>query len=227
MREIGTIHSEFTEKFGVPKQPGLAPSLRATLSFEGEWAQESYWRGLEDCSHLWVIFLFHLNGAHSGGTIRPPVLGGQERKGVFTTRSPHRPNPFGLSLVKVESIRASKGKMEVEVSGHDFVDGTPILDIKPYVATHDTPQGDVRHWTDAIPKASELAVHWVGNNRQKLGPAAQALEEVLRLDPRPRQAKPESIFGMVFRDWNISFRHSAAGIQVLGVTPEAAGKRVK
>jgi tRNA (adenine37-N6)-methyltransferase len=227
MREIGTVRCEFPQKFGVPKQPGLAPSLRATLVFDGEWAQETHWRGMTECSHLWVIFRFHQNGPRSGGTIRPPVMGGQERLGVFATRSPHRPNPIGLSLVKVEGIRPSKGRLEIDVSGHDFVDGTPILDLKPYVASYDTPATKAQHWTDTLPSAPHLAVHWQGETKTALGDSAHALEEVLRLDPRPRQAKADSLFGLLFKDWNVTFRHDADGIQVLEVAPESTAVKVK
>jgi tRNA-Thr(GGU) m(6)t(6)A37 methyltransferase TsaA len=217
MREIGAVHCEFPEKFGVPKQPGLAPSLKARLVFDGEWAQETYWRGITECSHLWVIFQFHLNGSHVGGTVRPPILGGQERMGVFATRSPHRPNPIGLSLVKVEAIRASKGRLEIEVSGHDFVDGTPVLDLKPYIASHDTPNSEAHHWTDGLPRSPHLTVRWQGDTKNQLGESAQTLEEVLALDPRPRQAKAESVFGLLFKAWNVTFKHDADGIQVLEV----------
>ncbi len=215
LRQIGVVRCEFPEKFGVPKQPGLVPGLRAVLEFAGEYGHETYWRGIEACGHLWVIFGFHLNGPRDGGTVRPPVLGGQERMGVFTTRSPHRPNPLGLSVVKVEAWSRRDGIFLLEVSGHDFVDGTPVWDVKPYVASYDLPVGEARHWSDGAGTA-RLSVSWE--------PAAHAacpaewrtiLEDLLSLDPRPRGgARPSGPFGMTFRDHNVRFVADGEGLRI-------------
>lgn len=214
---IGFIRSEFPEKFGVPKQPNLVPELQARLCLEGDWSNETSVRGLKDCSHLWVIFHFHLSQKFSGTTVRPPVLGGEKRVGVFATRSPHRPNPIGLSLVKLERIVTEGGLTVLEVSGHDFVDGTPILDIKPYVSSYDTPRENTFHWSDQTPP-TQLKVNWSQAaleqlTRLKKIEHKKLIEDVLKLDPRPRSAKSNDKFGMSFIDLNISF--SVAGETIM------------
>jgi tRNA-Thr(GGU) m(6)t(6)A37 methyltransferase TsaA len=219
---IGTIRSEFREKFGIPKQPGLAPALRATLELTGEWSHETCLKGLEECTHLWVIFHFHLSERFSGGTVRPPILGGEKRVGVFATRSPHRPNPLGLSLVKIESIVIAPGVAQIHVSGHDFVDGTPILDIKPYVASYDVPQTPASHWSDALVQA-RMEVVW----KADAGEHRQALEQVLALDPRPRVAKADAHFGLDFAGLNVVFRAEAGKIIVEEVSSAKTSPKIK
>ncbi len=214
---IGYIRCEFPEKFGVPKQPNLVPELRAKLCLEGDCAHETSVRGLEDCSHLWVIFQFHLSQKFSGTTVRPPVLGGEKRVGVFATRSPHRPNPIGLSLVKLERVAFENGLIVLEVLGHDFVDGTPILDIKPYIASYDSPSSPSFHWSDQSPRKS-LAVTWTSSALEQLSTLKKLehkklIEDVLKLDPRPRSAKANDQFGMSFVDLNIGF--SAKGETII------------
>lgn len=228
---IGKILSEFPEKFGVPKQPGLAPGLRAILRLEGPWGHETLSRGLEECSHLWVLFDFHLSEPFRGGTVRPPILGGEKRVGVFATRSPHRPNSIGLSLVKREKIEFKDGATLIHVSGHDFVNETPVLDIKPYVASYDRPMGEVSHWSDKI-LTKALRVMWSPSAELQLRQLAsehlrEPIEQVLALDPRPRQAKPESVFGLSFCDLNITFRASDEGLQVEAVEKSDLLHRVK
>lgn len=223
MTPIGHIRSEFSEKFGIPKQPNLAPSLEATLVLEGEWAHESCWRGLEDCSHLWVIFLFHQSEAFKGGTVRPPVLGGGKRIGVFSTRSPHRPNPIGLSLVKRGAITQDGKEVRIRVTGHDFLDRTPILDLKPYIDSYDRPRETPAHWSDDVQKAP-LSVTW-----QAVPPTPELkakIEEVIRLDPRPRNSKAEQ-FAMSFAGYNVVFCESAGSMVITDVTPSPDASKIK
>jgi len=219
---IGQIRSEFGEKFGVPKQPGLAPALRAVLELTGDWSHETCLKGLDECSHLWVIFQFHLSEPFKGGTVRPPVLGGEKRIGVFATRSPHRPNPIGLSLVKIESIDVSPGVARIHVSGHDFVDGTPILDLKPYVASYDVPSTSSFHWSDSLPQP-KLTVVWHAD----AGIHKQAIEQVLSLDPRPRVAKSEARFGLDFAGLNVIFRAEDGKIIVEEVSSAKTSPKIK
>lgn len=219
---IGQIHSEFGEKFGVPKQPGLAPALRAVLELSGEWSHETCLKGLEECSHLWVIFQFHLSEPFKGGTVRPPVLGGEKRVGVFATRSPHRPNPLGLSLVKIEKLEIAPGLARIHVSGHDFVDGTPILDLKPYVASYDVPSGPSFHWSDKL-APSPLEVVWQAD----AGIHKLAIEQVLSLDPRPRAAKADVKFGLDFAGMNVVFRSSDGKIIVEEVSQSKTSPKIK
>lgn len=228
---IGNIQSEFPEKFGLPKQPGLAPGLKAVLLLTGEFGHETLSRGLDECTHLWVIFHFHLSEPFRGGTVRPPVLGGEKRMGVFATRSPHRPNPIGLSLVKNEGIEFIDGTIRIHVSGHDFVDGTPILDIKPYVASYDRPLGESSHWTDSI-EQKRVSVIWsktANDELIKLNGQENKLtiEQILALDPRPRVAKSDAIFGMSFAGLNISFQSIGTEIQVVSISLLENSRRVK
>lgn len=133
-RPIGVIHSCFGEKFGIPRQPGLVPAARATLELLPPYDQSAAVRGLEGFSHLWLIFVFHAIPAGSWRpTVRPPRLGGNQRRGVFATRSPFRPNPIGLSAVRLERIVTEPGPVTLHLAGVDVLDGTPVLDLKPYV----------------------------------------------------------------------------------------------
>src|SRR6478736_5715820 len=142
MSPVAVIRTSFGEKFGVPRQPGLAPSAKGRIVFENTYRNPDTLRGIEGFSHLWVIFQFHLAEGWSP-TVRPPRLGGNERVGVFASRSPFRPNPIGLSVVKLERVELDSPEGPViHVSGVDLVDGTPVLDIKPYVA-----------YSDALPEA--------------------------------------------------------------------------
>jgi len=142
---IGVIHSCFKEKFGIPRQPGLVPAASARMElFPGHVPPESL-KGIEKYSHLWVVTIFHKTmGLNKKSSVRPPRLGGNRRIGVFSTRSPFRPNPIGISAVEIDEIRKQSGKMEIHLKGVDFLDGTPVLDIKPYVG-----------WSDAIENADD------------------------------------------------------------------------
>jgi tRNA-Thr(GGU) m(6)t(6)A37 methyltransferase TsaA len=228
---IGHIHSAFPERFGVPKQPGLAPGLKAIIELHGEWAHENLLRGIEQCSHIWVIFHFHLNEPFKGTTVRPPIRGGEKRKGVLSTRSPHRPNPIGLSLVKIEKVLVKPGAAQVHVSGHDFVNGTPVIDIKPYVASYDEPQTPSHHWSDSIVQPP-LEVVWRGNaviSLEKLSRLEEKplIDQVLKLDPRPRNSKKDSVFGLSFAGLNISFSSEDDLIVIQEITLSESSLKIK
>ncbi|MEZ4600004.1 MAG: tRNA (N6-threonylcarbamoyladenosine(37)-N6)-methyltransferase TrmO [Syntrophotaleaceae bacterium] len=141
---IGTISSCFKEKFGIPRQAGLVPEARGTLELLPPFNRLEALRGLEDFSHIWLVFLFHENiGRQWKSTVRPPRLGGNRRLGVFATRSPFRPNAIGLSAVKLERIEISGSRVILHLGGVDLLDGTPVLDIKPYLP-----------YADSIPNAT-------------------------------------------------------------------------
>lgn len=216
---IGRVSTEFPEKFGVPKQPQLAPSLKGVLHFCAPYNDPNYLKGLERCSHIWVLFYFHLNKAHSGTTIRPPVLGGTQRMGIFSTRSPHRPNPIGLSLLKVDSI--DMNLCEVHVSGHDLVHDTPFFDIKPYVASYDSPREMSQHWSDDVDQVP-LEVLWseeaqLDLKNLKIEIHKTAIDEILRLDPRPRSKDQAASFGFYFKEFNVLFRGDARELIVMRI----------
>ena len=188
MEIIATICSDFPTKFGIPRQSGLVEELRATVVFEPEYRSPDALRGLEDFSHLWLIWQFSEAVRDKWSpTVRPPRLGGNTRMGVFATRSPFRPNPIGLSCVRLEGIRREPELGHVlEVSGADLMDGTPILDIKPYIP-----------YADCRPEAS-------GGFTGSGGRAA--LTGVLSRDPRPPyQHDPERVYGLDFAGVNIRF----------------------
>lgn len=189
MKAIGIVESCYRDKFGTPRQPGLAPSSMAKIKIHKEWQPEQALEGLEGFSHLWVIFEFHQNktaGYHA--KVHPPRLGGKQM-GVFATRSPHRPNNIGLSLVKIERIT----KDEVWVSGIDLVDGTPVLDIKPYLPEVESIPTAKSGWAGEV-STEQKEVVWPEELLARLGEWEKKIqasglrnlvEETLRLDPRP------------------------------------------
>ena len=204
---VATFHSPLPEKFGLPRQAGLAESLRGTVVLEPDYRAPEALRGLEGFDYLWLIWGFHLNkeNAGEGLTVRPPRLGGNERVGVFASRSPYRPNPLGLSSVRIESIDAAAG--EIHVLGADLADGTPVYDIKPYVEYDDSHPGVRSGFVDG--KAwRPLKVVFPREAYHTFAPAElDALEQLLAQDPRPQyQDDPERIYGLLFGDRNIRFR---------------------
>ncbi len=188
---IGHVSTCFDEKFGVPRQPGIVEQAWGELVFVPEFRDVDAVRGLEGFSHVWVIFLFHQTARGDWKpTVRPPRLGGNERVGVFASRSPFRPNPIGLSVVKLDQIDYDHpdGPL-LRLCGVDLVDGTPVLDVKPYVA-----------YADALPEASggyvsgapdKLPVKWMAG-RPDLDLTVRCLiEETLAADPRPAYQRNE------------------------------------
>lgn len=206
---VAIFRSPLEGKFGLPRQAGLAPSLSGTVILEAAYRSPEILRGLEEFDYLWLIWGFHLNreepSTRHAATVRPPRLGGNVRMGVFATRSPYRPNPIGLSSVKIEGIDASRGT--IEVSGADLADGTPIYDIKPYVEYADSHPGVRSGFTDRVGWGT-LEVSVSENLRRSLSPEdAMALEELVSQDPRPRyQDDPERIYRMTFRGRQLCFR---------------------
>ena len=208
MKIIARIRSPFPEKFGVPRQSGLVDSLKAQIVFEEEYRNPDAVRGLDGFSHIWLIWQF--SGAVREGwspTVRPPRLGGNERMGVFATRSPFRPNEIGLSSVRLEKIEIDpKLGPVLYVSGADLMDGTPIFDIKPYLPYCDSHPEAIGGWTDGADNR-KLQVHFPEELLEKV-PEAQreGLIGVLASDPRPRyQNDPERVYGMGFGGVNVKF----------------------
>ena len=220
MEIIATIRSDFPTKFGIPRQSGLVEELRATVVFEPEYRSPDALRGLEDFSHLWLIWQFSEAVRDKWSpTVRPPRLGGNTRMGVFATRSPFRPNPIGLSCVRLEGIRREPELGHVlEVSGADLMDGTPILDIKPYIPYADchpdaaagfTAQTQFHHLTMVCDAGLWARV-----------PADQqaALQGVLENDPRPSyQHDPERVYGMEFGGLEVHFKVDGEILTVTGI----------
>ena len=205
---IAHFHSPFASKFGVPKQSGLAPDLRGTIVFEPEWRNADALRGIEEFDYLWLIWAFSANRHQAvSPVVRPPVLGGNVRMGVFATRSPFRPNPLGLSSVKLDHVEwaTSKGPV-IHVMGADLMDGTPIFDIKPYVAYADCHEGVRSGFVDSHPM-QRLTVVVPPEMEAALGADATAvLRQVLALDPRPHyENDANKTYGMPFEGRDVRF----------------------
>ena len=224
MRVIAKIRTDFPTKFGIPRQSGIIESLRGTVVFEPEYRNPEAVRGLEDFSHLWLIWEF--SEAKRDGwspTVRPPRLGGNTRKGVFATRSPFRPNPIGLSSVKLERIEFDpKLGPVLHVSGADLMDGTPIYDIKPYIAYTDSHPEAISGFATK-PAEYLLTVDFPEELLNKV-PESQrkSLIAVLEHDPRPQyQDDPERAYGMAFGNLEVKFKvdHTTLSVSDINVFP--------
>lgn len=217
---IAYFHSPLTSKFGVPRQGGLATSLEGYILLEPAYRHIEAIRGLEAFSHLWLIWGFSANKHDATGlTVRPPRLGGNERVGVFASRSPFRPNRLGLTSVEISRIDCNSNNAPIiYVKGADLMDGTPIFDIKPYVAYADSHPDACSGFVDktewnclkvVIPKDIKMKF----NKEELLG-----LEEVLSFDPRPQYHNdPTRIYGMPFAGKDILFRVDDDILTVVGV----------
>ena len=207
MRPIAHIRSDFPEKFGVPRQSGLVEELAATVVFEPEYRDPSALRGLDGFSHLWLIWEFSQSRGWSP-TVRPPRLGGNKRLGVFATRSPFRPNPIGLSCVRLLAVRQDRALGPVlTVAGADLLDGTPIYDIKPYLPYADCKPEAVGGFA-AQPKGADLEVDCPDRLLDCVPEGKRAaLLAVLAQDPRPQyQDDPNRVYGMAFAGLEVKFQ---------------------
>ena len=208
MRVIARIHSDFSTKFGVPRQSGLVDALESTVVFEPEYRNPDALRGLEDFSHLWLVWVFDKAVRRDWSpTVRPPRLGGNRRMRVFATRSPFRPNPIALSSVKLAGIEqtAEQGPV-LHIRGADLMDGTPILDIKPYIPYADAHPEALGGFA-AVPAGETLEVIIPPELLEKIPPERrEALRGVLAQDPRPHyQDDPGRIYGFGFAGMEVKF----------------------
>ena len=208
MRVIARIHSDFSTKFGVPRQSGLVDALESTVVFEPEYRNPDALRGLEDFSHLWLVWVFDKAVRRDWSpTVRPPRLGGNRRMGVFATRSPFRPNPIALSSVKLAGIEQTPNLGPVlHILGADLMDGTPILDIKPYIPYADAHPEALGGFA-AVPAGETLEVIIPPELLEKIPPERrEALRGVLAQDPRPHyQDDPGRIYGFGFAGMEVRF----------------------
>lgn len=213
---IGIAHSCFKEKFGIPRQPGLAPLATAEIELLPPYNDPAAFEGLEGTSHLWVQFVFHANSREEWKPkVKPPRLGGNKSLGVFATRSPTRPAPIGLSVVRFEGLRERDGKLLVVISGVDLLDGTPVLDIKPYVPYVDAVADAYNHFAPQPPAVIEVQIPTdlaviCRDYQQKMGiDLAGLITQVLQQDPRPQyqQPDPERIYGMKLLDLDVRWRY--------------------
>lgn len=215
---IATLHTDFPTKFGIPRQSGLVPTLKATVVFEPEYRNGDALRGLEDFSHLWLIWHFSKAQRDTWSpTVRPPRLGGNTRMGVFATRSPFRPNALGLSCVKIEGVRQdSQLGWVIDVSGADLMDGTPIFDIKPYIPYADAIEDAVGGFAASAP--TDLLTVVFAHGVTVDASLHQSLVDVLSQDPRPRyQDDPTRVYGFPFANLEVRFQVDGTVLTVVGI----------
>ena len=226
LEPIGVVHSCFPEKFGIPRQPGLAPSAPAIIELLSPFNREEMIRGLETFSHIWVQFLFHEAQAEGWkATVRPPRMGGKTRCGVFATRSPHRPNHIGLSAVRLVGVRVVEQSVLLDIAGVDMLDGTPVLDVKPYVPYSDALVTATDGWLD--PPAQEIEVVFSQQattfcdryEKQFSRPLGALIREVLVADPRPAAQKSSRTgYGVSLWDVNVRWEVSCKSCLVKSCT---------
>lgn len=224
LEPVAYIRSDLTEKFGLPRQSRLVPELTGEVVFTAAYSQPDALRGLEDFSHIWLIFGFHAANKQTGKgfvtTVRPPRLGGNTRLGVFATRAPYRPNPLGLSCVKLDAVLTDTHPMRLRVSGIDLLDGTPVYDIKPYIPVADCIPDAAEGYT-AETRQHALTVDFPPALLHAL-PAAkqQTAVALLQQDPRPGYAHdPDRQYGICLAGYDIRFHVAGDVLTVCAVVP--------
>lgn len=207
MKIIAHIKTDFKEKFGIPRQSGLVEETQGKIIFEKEYRTPEAFRGLEEFSHIWILWNFSKAEREEWSpTVRPPLLGGNKRMGVFATRSPFRPNPIGLSCVKLEKIEHTKEHgIVLYVKGADLMDGTPIYDIKPYLPYADSHPEAIAGFTERL---TERKVSVVIKDDNFYNIPTQKQKEIIKIleqDPTPSYKKDGKIYGMSYGDYEVKF----------------------
>lgn len=217
MNIIARIRNPYDGKFGIPRQSGLAEEVVSEIIFEPEYRVAEALRGIEEFSHLWLIWAFDRAERKAWSpTVRPPRLGGNRRVGVFATRSPYRPNAIGLSCVKLLGVEKGKDGLVLKVAGADLMNGTPIYDIKPYLPYADCRPEATGGFTDSTEKRTVQVVFPEGSDAGLTGEEKRALAAVLREDPRPAyQEDPERIYAFEFGGKHVEFRVEEGVLYVL------------
>ena len=218
IKPIAHIHTDFKEKFGIPRQSGRASSLTSEIVFEPEYRDAEALREIEGFSHLWLLFDFSLAHKESwSATVRPPRLGGNKRVGVFASRSPFRPNPIGLSLVKLVKVADSEQGKTLIVAGADLLDGTPILDIKPYLPFADYAENATAGYAGEH-QYDSVEVVFPDDLLDKIPEEKRVgLLDCLREDPRPSYQEDGRTYGMKFADFEIKFTVNNGILTVINV----------
>lgn len=231
---IGIIASPYKEKFGIPRQPGLVTEAQATLTLLPPYNQPETVRGLESFSHVWVIFVFHATQDQGWKpTVRPPRLGGNARLGVFATRSTFRPNPLGLSVAKLSAIQVQGRTISLVLTGADLLDGTPVLDIKPYLPYADAlPLARAGFAPDAPPSVQRVTFSAEAEQQcaQRQGSGGvdlrQVITQVLAQDPRPSYQQGQHrgrVYAMRLYDFDLRWHYTPDGIEVLALAAHPMG----
>ena len=227
---IGVIHSCFKEKFGVPRQPGLVQSARAELELFPPYNRAEAWAGVEAYSHLWINFVFHhCIRDEPNLTVRPPRLGGNRKLGVFATRATFRPNPLGLSVVALERVESVADKITLHLRGVDLVEGTPVLDVKPYIPYVDSIPQATAGFAQTAPGRefevvfSEEASAGLARHGRRWPELVQLIEEVISLDPRPayfKRSERDKPFAVRLFDLKIRWRIEGGVAVVTAIHPD-------
>jgi tRNA-Thr(GGU) m(6)t(6)A37 methyltransferase TsaA len=218
LKPIGVVHSCFKEKFAIPRQPALAPAAKGEIELFPPYNDPVAIEGLEEVSHLWLSFIFHKAMPKEDEVrlrVRPPRLGGNKKIGVFATRATHRPNPLGLSVVKLDGIKNGR----LQISGIDLLDGTPIIDIKPYVPYADALPNAINTMASERPELSQVefepeATLSAQKHAERLNqPVKELIEQMLAQDPKPayQQPDPERIYGVKIWDLEVKWRYLKEG----------------
>jgi tRNA-Thr(GGU) m(6)t(6)A37 methyltransferase TsaA len=229
-KPIGIIHSCFKEKFGIPRQGNLIPESNASIEFLPPFDQPSALKGIESYSHIWIVFVFHANPVKRlRSTVRPPRLGGNRRIGVFASRSGFRPNPIGLSQVEFKKVYQQNGRLYVEIKSIDLLDGTPVLDIKPYLPWADKPHHATAGFANTPPSkmiklqfSSYVEDFFNALPKKKRNHIRTLITQVLQNDPRPaidRDRFTRKEYGTRIYDWNIRWETYGDIIHVISVMP--------
>ncbi|MFP3424854.1 tRNA (N6-threonylcarbamoyladenosine(37)-N6)-methyltransferase TrmO [Pseudoalteromonas sp. APM04] len=212
---VGHIQSPYKQKFAIPRQPRLVPEAKAKLIFAPDFNREEFVRGIDEFTHIWLLFRFH-ETADKGYSpmVRPPRLGGNERKGVFATRATFRPNAIGMSAVKLEGIEYKNGQLSLLLAGIDLLDGTPIIDIKPYLPYSDAMLDASAGFADTRPE-TQMSVEFTPEvtlfieQQTQYPELLNFISNVLKQDPRPaykKQKDGEQSYGMTLYDYNIRWQ---------------------
>ena len=212
---VGHIQSPYKQKFAIPRQPRLVPEAKAKLIFSPDFNREEFVRGIDEFTHIWLLFRFH-ETADKGYSpmVRPPRLGGNERKGVFATRATFRPNAIGMSAVKLEGIEYKNGQLSLLLAGIDLLDGTPIIDIKPYLPYSDAMLDASAGFADTRPE-TQMSVEFTPEvtlfieQQTQYPELLNFISNVLKQDPRPaykKQKDGEQSYGMTLYDYNIRWQ---------------------
>jgi tRNA-Thr(GGU) m(6)t(6)A37 methyltransferase TsaA len=227
---LGYITSCFKEKFGIPRQPGLIPEARGILEIDPPYNRPEAFRELANYSHIWLSFVFHANGRTGWKpTVRPPRLGGNQRVGVFASRSPFRPNPIGLSVVRLERLELESNRVTLHLSGIDLLEGTPVLDIKPYLPYADALPDAIAGYAPEAPQSEAgIEIHFSDQAEQVLDglpeqqrqALRQLVQQLLALDPRPGYRRGEDErrrYGTRLLEFDLQWQISGQSVTVLAL----------
>ncbi|MHB1230456.1 MAG: tRNA (N6-threonylcarbamoyladenosine(37)-N6)-methyltransferase TrmO [Halothiobacillus sp.] len=218
---VATVQSPFKSRFGIPRQSGLVPEAPGVIVPITPWDRAEAWFGIEQYSHLWLIWHVHDRPHQPVSSVRPPRLGGNSKMGLFATRSPARPNPLGLSLVRLMRVENTAGRVRIHISGLDLLDGTPIFDIKPHIGFTDCPKGSDSGFAREEP--FRLAVDWSEVSPEHITHLNEhqrrVIEQTLALDPRPAfHDDPMRHYGCPIFEFNVRFRVQGKTIFIINLS---------